>query len=180
MSDLVEKSKVVVKEMLEDRGYEVEEWEEDEFYVEGEGRERILVLRSEDASISTISNVEKRMSSEGLKRVILISVKDATTISKETLKNLSKNGKKIEIFTLAETSFNLSKNSLVPKHEIVSKREKEELLNAYNISPKNLPLIKKTDPMVRYLGANPGQLLRITSESLVNGLPTISYRIVTS
>ena len=65
---------------------------------------------------------------------------------------------------------------LVPKHEILSEEEKEALLKKYGIKEKHLPKILTTDPVVKEIGAKPGDVLKITRE--FRGKKSVYYRIV--
>jgi len=65
---------------------------------------------------------------------------------------------------------------LVPKHEILSEEEKEALLKKYGIKEKQLPRILATDPVVKEIGAKPGDVLKITREFM--GKKSVYYRIV--
>lgn len=65
----------------------------------------------------------------------------------------------------------------VPKHEIVSKQEAEEVLTKYNCKPTELPLIYVTDPAIMGLGVKPGDVIRITRKSPTAGV-SLYYRYV--
>ncbi len=69
------------------------------------------------------------------------------------------------------------KHVLVPKHEILSKEEKEQLLARYRIKERNLPKIKPNDPAAAAIGAKPGDVLRITRSSKTAG-ESVYYRLV--
>ena len=71
----------------------------------------------------------------------------------------------------------ISKNELVPKHFVLSEKEKEELLKRYGITLKELPRILSSDPMVKKLGAKPGDVIKIERKSPTAG-KTIYYRVV--
>lgn len=75
--------------------------------------------------------------------------------------------------------FNIFSHVLVPKHEILTKEEATRVLHELNAKPEDLPLIKASDPIVKALGAKPGDILRIYRKSPTAGL-TIAYRYVTS
>ena len=70
----------------------------------------------------------------------------------------------------------VSRHELVPKHEIVSEKEKEELIKKYG-PLKLFPRISINDPQVRRLGAKPGDLIKITRKSDVAG-EYVYYRVV--
>ena len=73
--------------------------------------------------------------------------------------------------------FNVLEHELVPKHEILSEEEKKELLKKYNITEKQLPIILASDPVVKAIGAKPGDVIRIVRNSPVAGR-SVYYRIV--
>lgn len=65
----------------------------------------------------------------------------------------------------------------VPKHEIISKQEAEEILKKYNCKPTELPLIYVTDPAILKLGVKPGDMIKITRTSSTAGT-SLYYRYV--
>jgi len=76
-----------------------------------------------------------------------------------------------------EASFKVFEHVLVPKHEILSREEAEELLRRYKIKPYHLPKIKDTDPAVKALGAKPGDIIKIIRRSPTAG-EAVYYRFV--
>ena len=73
--------------------------------------------------------------------------------------------------------FNIMNHKLVPLHMIISEKEKEELLKKYNIVSSGLPKILDTDPASIYIGAKPGQILKIIRKS-DTAKEAVSYRLV--
>ncbi|MAE42963.1 DNA-directed RNA polymerase subunit H [Candidatus Woesearchaeota archaeon] len=73
--------------------------------------------------------------------------------------------------------FTLDKHILIPKHSKLSDKQKEKLLEQYNISLKELPRILKTDPALNSLNAKPGEVIKIERESLTAG-HAVFYRVV--
>ena len=57
----------------------------------------------------------------------------------------------------------------VPKHEIISKKEAEEVLEKFNCKPTELPLIFVNDPAIIGLGVKPGDMIKITRKSSTAG-----------
>ncbi len=68
-------------------------------------------------------------------------------------------------------------HELVPKHEIVSVEEGMEILKKYGIKPEQLPWIRASDPVVRAIGAKPGDIIKIVRRSPTGG-EIVVYRYV--
>ena len=66
---------------------------------------------------------------------------------------------------------------LVPTHEIMTEDEIADELSDVEYDFKDLPKIKLQDPVVKAIGAEVGDVLRITRESQTAGV-FITYRIV--
>ena len=73
--------------------------------------------------------------------------------------------------------FKPTEHIYVPKHEILSEKEKNLILEKYNVSTENCPQIFVTDPVAREIGAKPGDLLKIVRKSQTAG-ESIYYRFV--
>jgi len=78
---------------------------------------------------------------------------------------------------IEKSKFNLFEHNLVSRHKILTDLEIEELQNKYHIKPYQLPYIKLSDPVVEFIGAKPGDILKITRKSLTAG-SSVSYRYV--
>jgi len=65
----------------------------------------------------------------------------------------------------------------VPKHEIMTKKDAEEVLKKFNCMPTELPLIFVSDPAILGLGVKPGDMIKITRKSPTAG-ESIYYRYV--
>ena len=65
----------------------------------------------------------------------------------------------------------------VPKHEIMTKKEAEEVLEKYHCKATDLPLIFDNDPAVIGLGVKPGDMIKITRKSATAG-ESFYYRYV--
>ncbi len=69
------------------------------------------------------------------------------------------------------------KHELVPKHEVMSKKEVKAVLEKYNVTKGQLPKIMSNDPVVKRIEAEPGDVIRITRASQTAG-KSIFYRVV--
>ena len=65
----------------------------------------------------------------------------------------------------------------VPKHEIMRKKDAEEVLEKYHCKTTDLPLIFANDPAIVGLGVNPGDMIKITRKSATAG-ESLYYRYV--
>lgn len=76
-----------------------------------------------------------------------------------------------------EKRYYILEHKLVPNHELISEKEKKELLETYDIKAEQLPKIICTDPAATSIGALPGQIIKITRDSRTAKYAT-SYRLV--
>lgn len=77
----------------------------------------------------------------------------------------------------SKQSFDVLKHAYVPKHEIMPKKEADEVLIKYNAKHIQLPFIFLSDPALRDLGAKPGDIIKITRKSPTAG-ESVYYRYV--
>ena len=69
-------------------------------------------------------------------------------------------------------------HKLVPKHIILDEKEKKEVIKKYaGGDPFKFPYISRNDPIVKALGAKPGDLIKIIRKSPTSG-EYIYYRLV--
>jgi DNA-directed RNA polymerase subunit H len=66
---------------------------------------------------------------------------------------------------------------MVPKHEILSAKEKKEVLGLYGITKEKLPKIAISDPVIKAIEAKAGDVIRITRNSETAG-KAVYYRVV--
>ena len=78
---------------------------------------------------------------------------------------------------MKKTDFDVQGHVLVPKHVKLSEKEKELILQKYNITIKQLPTISKKDPAIRNIEVNPGEVIEIIRKSPTVGV-TKFYRVV--
>ena len=69
----------------------------------------------------------------------------------------------------------IRKHILIPKHKKLSDKEKKALLDAYNITVNELPVISKSDPALVDMDLEMGDVLKIERDSPTAG-KTVFYR----
>lgn len=134
--------------------------------------------------IVLMNGLYKLMKEKGLERVIVITEgrythavkKGAKQRNEEALKQGTKS-KPIELIPTTFPVFEIFNHVLVPKHEILTEEEKQQILAKYKIQPYKMPQIKSIDPVVKAIGAIPGDVLRIIRKSQTAG-EHITYRYV--
>jgi DNA-directed RNA polymerase subunit H len=71
----------------------------------------------------------------------------------------------------------VDKHQLVPKHILLAEREKEELLQKYGITLRQLPRISLEDAAIREMNPKIGDVVKIVRKSVTAG-ESEYYRVV--
>ena len=66
---------------------------------------------------------------------------------------------------------------MIPKHELLTKEEADQVRGRFNSSPSQFPYIQSTDAIAKEIGAKPGDFVRITRRSETAGM-SVYYRYV--
>ena len=105
---------------------------------------------------------------------ILVLNENPTQNNMKALHDLTVN---LEIHLLKRLQFNITKHSLVPKHEVIrDKKLIDDIVEMYKLKNKyQLPLILKNDPIAKYYGMKPGEVVKITRVSESAG-QYVAYR----
>ena len=174
-------------EMLRDRGYLV-----DTTSTHGESttilvakpnpktsKDRVLVVFAQEGKtgVHSIKAVAEQMRDAGADRAIFVSPTPLTAFAKAAVAEVASKFT-IEPFLEQELLFNVTHHVLVPTHQVLSKEDKQHLLNRYQIEDKHLPRILQRDPVARYYGMAKGQVARITRDSETAGT-YVTYRLCT-
>jgi len=168
-----------LKVLLELRGYKLIERKDYKggayLTVEGKGEKILIWAISGEVTVGKdmIVRFKKKIEEDETIEKGIIITNGRYTVSAKS--EAQKEG--IELIPRNFPTFNIFKHTLVPKHEILTPEEKEELLKKYRVKPYQIPIIKASDPVVRVIGAKPGDILRITRKSPTAGV-YISYRYV--
>lgn len=130
------------------------------------------ILNQATVGIAMMNSLYKLLDEKGLDRAIVITEGRFTHAAKQGAKK-----RKIELLPKTFPVFELFDHKLVPKHEILDEKEKNEVLARYKIQPYQIPQIKSNDPAVKVIGARPGDMLKIIRKSATAG-EHIAYRYV--
>ena len=174
METKVAKAITVVKEMLTDRGIGLGELEvygdkdianlvaeKDYFHLAAEDRDVVVItrkLKTQDLQKAATDLEDSRRP----KAIIIVQDKPMSyhKISVETSYGAA------EIFSVAELQYNVSRHELVPPHRKLGDQDIKDLLKLYMLNDKkHLPSICSGDPMAKYLGLRPGDVVEIIRPS---------------
>ncbi len=86
-------------------------------------------------------------------------------------------GKKKRRWDGTMVEFDVMSHQLVPKHVILSEKEREEVLKNFNITKDQLPKIQITDPCIKNIGGKVGDIVKIIRDSSTAGVSEF-YRLV--
>jgi len=193
-----------VKEMLIDRGDNIDEFNEhevdisrDEFYndrniiefhtshhtiifaLTKKLRRSVLDELKEFAKTDLMKYTEKY---NNKKNIILIFNND--TVSAPILqqlayydKTLQKNGGHLQFFHVKNLLYNPSKHHLVPKHQKLNSNEVTELMEKYLIKGKvQMPFILQNDVIAKWMGLKQGDIVKIDRYNENSGI-SYYYRV---
>ena len=165
--------------MLGDRGYTSIEKEEPETIIAANPQnERLLLFFVIDPKVSVkiMKNIKDIIENdENFTSLILIYKNSITSFAKNFI--MSDIDLHVQSFSEKELCFNITKHKLVPKHRKLSSSEKNEIRKQYRTPFRNYPLLMHIDPVSRYYGFLPGDLIEITRNSPTAGI-YVSYRYV--
>ena len=130
------------------------------------------ILAEATVGIAAMNLLYKVMKEKELNRAIVVTEGRYTHAVK-----LGAKKKNVELLLKSFPVFDIFEHALVPMHEILGEKEKEQLLAQYKVQPYQMPQIKSTDPAVKAIGAKPGDILKIIRKSSTAG-EHIAYRYV--
>ena len=177
-----------IKDMLVDRGDNIDEFDEheadidrEEFYNDNNILEfhtdntTIIFALTKNLRVNIIEQLKKNKGNietfvntyNGKYNIILIFNNDILTTPTITQLNLidkilQKKKGMLQFFQINELQFNPTKHQLVPPHRKLNPDETTEIMNKYLVKSKlQLPLILKTDRIAKWLGLKQGEGVEI-------------------
>jgi DNA-directed RNA polymerase I, II, and III subunit RPABC1 len=165
-----QKAYEVCIEMFEQRGYEILQKDDD----------RILALKEDGEYVCAFLILNTKFNVDKIQECIggmkQMDVYHGVIIYKDTVTPIAKKVVEeskeilIELFNVEEMQYNITKHQLVPKHELMYKKDSIE---AKEFKKNKYPIISKSDPVSRFYGYNIGDVIMVTRK---NGY--IMFRIV--
>jgi DNA-directed RNA polymerase subunit H (RpoH/RPB5) len=174
----IKRSIVTLREMVKDRGWDGSSFETDESLSIDEiaskvAASSVLAVDIPSCNLRIVWNTLTKFRTADIKksmqdvpaRVILVISDLNSAVSTTAFADASTTT--IEVFRISELQFNISRHAKVPLHQAIrDDAEIVEIIKSYSLKSRyQLPIIKASDPMARYLALRPGQLVRITRVS---------------
>ena len=157
-------------DMLNDRGFIESGIIEEQYkiYEKDTNKTMLIISQSDKLNIDYMKEYIKLLSDNEIKSCIIVYNNDITPSAKKVVENLFQYS--IELFTLNELQFNITKHRLYNKHEKLNQEERREFVEKYGIK---IPVILEKDPVSRYFNFKKGNVIRVTRKNDI-----IVYRIV--
>ena len=140
-----------------------------------EDKEKAIVwciLNQPTVGIVAMNTLYKLMKEKEIDRALVVTEGRYTHAVKQAAKK-----KNVELLPKSFPVFDIFEHALVPKHEILTEKEQNDLLAQYKVKPYQMPQVKSSDPAIKAIGAKPGDILRIIRKSATAG-EHITYRYV--
>jgi len=138
----------------------------------------VFFCREMKMGVSTLEEYSDRVKKANCHSVIIVLYHSMTTQCHTKMREVElKNACRIETFTEAELVVDITKHNLVPKHVVLSDKEKQDLLQRYHVTVQQLPKITTTDPIARHYGLRLGEVVKIIRFSETAG-QYVTYRYV--
>jgi len=139
--------------------------------------DQLLVFFPEDEKVGVkpIRTYMDRLKEEGIRRAIVVVIKDITPFAKQALEEMAPKFI-VEHFSEAELLIDITEHELVPEHEVLTFDEKAALLKRYKLKETQLPRMQLGDPIARYFGLQRGQVVKIVRSSETAGR-YVTYRV---
>ncbi|KAL6069052.1 DNA-directed RNA polymerases I, II, and III subunit RPABC1 [Balamuthia mandrillaris] len=138
----------------------------------------VFVFWPEEAKpgVSVLKPLFQKMMDKDVRSAILIVRVGLTPTSKKAVHEMAVRFK-MECFTEKELMVNITEHKLVPRHVLLSDKQRDRLLSKYKLRVDQLPQIKESDPVARYYALQKGQVVKIIRDSPTSGT-YVTYRLV--
>ncbi|EGD75692.1 polymerase II polypeptide E [Salpingoeca rosetta] len=141
---------------------------------------RIAIFWADDLKIG-ISKVKEyldKLTQQGINAGIIVAQAKLTPSASKAVRDAASAGITVQVFDITELIVNITRHELVPQHVVLSKEEKQALLQRYKLQEQQLPRMKVSDPVARYLGLKRGQVCKVIRNNSPTAGRYVSYRIV--
>lgn len=132
----------------------------------------LCVLNRKTIGISYVRELKTMIEREGAVKGIIVGNGKYTYSATSTSRKVG-----IELVSPKLPTFDIFEHEYVPMHEILNEVERREVLERFHAKPFQFPWINVSDPISIILGAEPGDIIRVTGASSTAGMSQ-SFRYV--
>jgi DNA-directed RNA polymerase subunit H (RpoH/RPB5) len=145
-----------------------------ERYYENENKTFIVkIINQKIAGVSKTSIIgEFLYENKNSPKIVVVN-----SITSKALNQIETEFKNTEVFLERELMIDLVSHVAVPKHELLTDKDAEQVLQEYETKKREMPKIFITDPVAKYFNARLGQIFRIIRSSETSG-QSAYYRLV--
>jgi DNA-directed RNA polymerase I, II, and III subunit RPABC1 len=111
--------------------------------------------------VRTLRKMRSDVVTSGGSHMILLSLEGLTPFANKERNEMDNNSVDIEIFCKRDLCMPVIHHCLVPPHTALTRAQKAQLLTELRCKPGQLPKLKESDPVARYLHLTPGTVVRI-------------------
>ena len=133
----------------------------------------VKLLLQNVTTVSKTTGIAEFLTAHKNKDSILV----VKNITKTPLNIVTTRYEKTQLFLEKDLMIDKVNCNLVPKFEVLNEEEKQSYFDKYNVTKSGSLKISYKDPMVKYYGAKPGDVVRVIRVSPTSGF-TVSYRLV--
>ena len=157
-----------LNEMMNDRGYSIVNDSKNSDYIlfKGEGKEDIgiFITTITKLCIKTLKEILSITEEREMKHIIIMYQESITPFVLKIINNIK--NIKVEYFSVNELQYNITKHSLQPIFEKLTKDEiKSIMVKIKNI--EKLPIMFTVDPIARYYNYQKGDVIRVRRRDIV-------------
>lgn len=118
-------------------------------------------LTDEKIGINHVFHFTQKAINDGYEKFILIIDGSITSAARKELTSTINDLYNSEYFLSKDLQINITKHKYVPKHILLSEKEREEVKKSYRTKLINFPQILESDPVSRYYNFRSGDLIKI-------------------
>ena len=144
------------------------------------GNRQTQVLSFKQQINEKIEELKETHNHNNITIIYIMSDKPNDNIPKACYEIYLNTGIYVQVFSLNRLAFNVTKHKMVPTHEILNEKDKDEFMELHGLNEDtilSIPQILYTDPVVMFIGAKPGDICKITRQSK-SSVTTTTFRYV--
>jgi len=183
-NDKVKTDKAIetLKEMIVQRGYTIEDQEDQDedavqtitgTRIQNKRTDKIIIFSTPIAkfNVDRVKEFVSILNTVDINHCICVYTDTVTSMAQKLIENTTEF--QIELFTIRELQYNITKHILVPTHICLSDQESTEFRKKFG---NRFPVILKSDPVCKFYNFKRGDVIKIVRKSLDNEY--ITHRIV--